>query len=83
MSTLVEVTCVSKKEKAHWSKEYPRAWEIELEVPYGENNIFWKLSGGTNLMLNTCNPAAADQFEIGGKFEVVISKKVEELTPAA
>lgn len=77
-STLVRVKCLSKKEGINWNKENPRSFAIELEVPYDQNSIFWKLSGGTNLVLNTVNKAAADMFQIEGSYDIVISPTVLE-----
>ena len=76
-ATQVEVTCISKKEEAHYTKENPVVTTMELEVPYDINSIYYKLSGGTNFELRTCNQAAADMFTIGKKYMVVI-KPVEE-----
>lgn len=73
MSTKVKCKCISKKESQNYSKENPIATAIELEVPYDQNSIYWKLSGGTNLMLNTVNKAAADMFVIGNDYDIVIS----------
>lgn len=77
-STKVKVKCVSKKQSAHYDKENPTAHVIELEVPYDQKSIYWKLSGGTNLHLNTCNQAAADMFEIGKEYDVVIQPAEQE-----
>lgn len=76
MQTNVKVTCVSKKESKNWMPDNPIATAIELEVPYDQNSIYWKLSGGTNLMLNTVNKAAADMFVIGNEYDIVISPSV-------
>jgi hypothetical protein len=73
MSTKVRATCVSKKESKNYSTDYPIATAIELEVPYDQKSIYWKLSGGTNLTLNTVNQAAADMFVIGNAYDIVIS----------
>lgn len=72
-STKVVAKCVSKKETLNYSNEYPKAVAIELEVPYEQSSIYWKLSGGTNLTLNTVNLEAANMFEIGEDYEIVIS----------
>lgn len=74
MSTLVQMKCVSKKESINYNPEFPKSYAIELEVPYDQNSIFWKMSGGTNIVLNTVNQAAADQFEIGKFFELNITE---------
>ncbi|MBN8821286.1 MULTISPECIES: hypothetical protein [unclassified Spirosoma] len=73
MSTKVRVTCVSKKESKNWDTTNPIATAIELEVPYDQKSVYWKLSGGTNLTLNTVNKAAADMFVIGGEYDIVVS----------
>lgn len=73
MSTKVKVTCISKKESKNWDKENPITTAIELEVPYDQKSIYWKLSGGTNLTLNTVNKSAADMFVLGDEYDIVIS----------
>lgn len=78
MSTKVRVKCVSKKESQNYNPERPIATAIELEVPYDQNSIYWKLSGGTNLTLNTVNQAAADMFKLGEEYDVVISPSTPE-----
>lgn len=78
MSTKVKVKCVSKKESQNYNPEYPVATAIELEVPYDQNSIYWKLSGGTNLTLNTVNQAAADMFKLGEEYDIVISPSIPE-----
>ena len=77
MATKVVVECIGKKEKKNWDLNRPKAWEIELQVPYDQNSVYFQLSGGTGFNLNTVNEDAAKEFEIGGKYEVLISK-VEE-----
>ena len=72
-ATVVQVKCVSKKQKNNYNEELPISHEIELEVPYDQQSIFWKMSGGTNITLNTVNQAAADMFIIGKTFEINIS----------
>lgn len=74
-STTVELTVVSKKQGFRYSKQNPTAHEIELEVPYDQKNIFWKLSGGTNMVLNTINQDAADMFVIGETVVMTIAPK--------
>lgn len=71
--TAVQVKCVSKKEGRHPYGDQRHQHEIELEVPYDTSNIFYQLSGGTNLTLKTINPEAADMFKIDDKYEVQIS----------
>lgn len=77
-STVVELKVVSKKQKfSH--PDYPQQHEIELEVPYGQDNIFWKMSGGTNMVLNTVNQDAADMFVIGDTVVMTIAPKEKEV----
>lgn len=76
--TKVKVTCLSKKEAKNWDPENPIATTIELEVPYDQKSIYWKLSGGTNLALNTVNKDAADMFIIGEDYDIVISPSEKE-----
>lgn len=78
MQTKVKVKCISKKESVNWNTENPIATAIELEVPYDQNSIYWKLSGGTNLTLNTVNKNAADMFVIGNEYDILVSPAVAE-----
>lgn len=71
MSTKVVARCVSKKESEYYQP--PIQTQIELSVPYDKKSIYWKLSGGTNLLLNTINQEAADMFEIGKDYDIIIS----------
>lgn len=76
-STIVKVACVSKKQARNYAPEHPIAHQIELEVPYDQNSIYYKMSGGTNLTLNTVNSEAAAMFEIGKTYDLVISPSAE------
>jgi len=73
MSTKVVAKCISKKESKNYDPENPIRTIIELEVPYDQKSIYWKMSGGTNLELNTVNQAAADMFELDKDYDIVIS----------
>lgn len=75
--TIVKARCVSKKESESHNQKHPVATCIELEVPYDQESIYWKMSGGTNLELNTVNQAAADMFELGKDYDIVISPSKE------
>ena len=77
MSTKVKVKCVSKKESANYAPENPIATAIELQVPYDQKSIYYQLSGGTALTLNTVNKEAADMFVIGNDYDIVISPSAE------
>lgn len=73
MSTKVVAKCISKKESKNHDPENPIRTVIELEVPYEQKSIYWKMSGGTNLELNTVNQAAADMFELDKNYDIIIS----------
>ena len=72
-STKVVAKCISKKESENHDPQNPIATVIELEVPYNQQSIYWKMSGGTNLELNTVNKVAADMFVLGKNYSIVIS----------
>jgi hypothetical protein len=76
-STKVKCKCISKKESASYSKENPIQTAIELQVPYDQSSIYFQLSGGTSVLLNTVNQAAADMFVIGKDYDLVISPSEE------
>lgn len=78
MSTKVKVKCISKKESVNYNTEHPIATAIELQVPYDQKSIYWQLSGGTNLTLNTVNKNAADMFVIGDEYDIIISPAIAE-----
>jgi hypothetical protein len=73
MSTTVKCQCVSKKITQSYNKENPVATQIELQVPYDQNSIWYQMSGGTNTVLNTINQDAADMFKLGAYYDVVIT----------
>lgn len=77
-STIVKVKCISKKESKNWSPENPLLTEIELEVPYDQNSIYHKMSGGTNMILRTVNQGAADMFVIDSDYDMVLSPSQPE-----
>jgi hypothetical protein len=77
MSTKVQCTCISKKETQSYNKENPVNTAIELQVPYDQSSVYYQMSGGTALLLNTVNQAAADMFAVGGKYDIVISPSEE------
>jgi hypothetical protein len=73
MNTTVKVRCNSKKETLNYDPSKPIATAIELTVPYDQNSIFYQMSGGTTMILNTVNQVAADMFQIGKDYDMVIS----------
>lgn len=77
--TLVEVTCTSKKQTQSYKPDQP-SHEIELSVPYDQSSIFYQMSGGTVMKLNTINQEAAAMFVIGNVYEMSIKPK--EVAPA-
>jgi hypothetical protein len=78
MSTKVKVKCISKKESANYNKEFPISTGIELQVPYDQSSIYYQMSGGTGLTLNTVNQAAADMFKIGADYDIIICPSESE-----
>lgn len=72
--TVVELTVVSKKETKFNPGDDPQ-FAMELAVPYDHQSIFYQMSGGTTLNLNTINKEAADMFEPGDTFEMTLKKK--------
>lgn len=76
-ATIVEATCISKKESQSYNKDNPTQTAIELAIPYDQRNIYYQLSGGTTINLNTINKEAADMFKIGGKYKIVISESTQ------
>ncbi len=73
MSTIVKTKCVSKKESVNYYPQKPIVTAIELQVPYDQNSIYYQLSGGTALTLNTVNQEAANMFKLGESYDIVIS----------
>lgn len=71
MTTQVKCKCVSKKQSKSYEPN-PVQHEIELEVPYDQNSIYYKLSGGTNMVLRTINQEAAGMFVIGSEYMLSI-----------
>ena len=78
MTTKVKVKSISKKENINYDPNHPIATAIELEVPYDQKSIYWKMSGGTNLTLNTVNKDAADMFILGNEYDILISPSEKE-----
>lgn len=73
MSTKVVCKCTAKKESVNYDPEHPVSTAIELSVPYDQKSIYYQLSGGTTMTLNTVNQAAADMFQLGKDYDLVIS----------
>ncbi len=71
--TIVKVKCNSKKETANYDPTKPVCTAIELHVPYDQNSVFYQMSGGTTLVLNTVNQEAADMFKLNGEYMLEIS----------
>jgi hypothetical protein len=81
-STIVELQVISKKEGHQYqSPGNPKEFEIELGLDYNPQNVYYKLSGGTNMVLRTINKEAADMFVLGETVVMTISPKVKEVTP--
>jgi hypothetical protein len=77
--TIVECECISKKQVKNYDPKRPLSHVIELQVPYDQNSIFWAMSGGTNINLNTVNQEAAEMFVIGQKYMIDIYPKPVEV----
>jgi hypothetical protein len=77
MATKVKVKCVSKKESQNYDPNHPITTAIELQVPYDQNSIYYQLSGGTGMVLNTVNQEAADMFQLGKDYDILISPSEE------
>lgn len=77
-STKVKVTCSSKKESMNYDPKNPISTAIELDVPYDQSSIYYQMSGGTKIMLNTVNKAAADMFVLGKSYDLILSPSIEE-----
>lgn len=72
-ATQVKMTCVSKKQSREWSANPTVQHEIELQVPYDQSSIYYKLSGGTNIVLRTINEEAANMFQLQGEYILTIA----------
>lgn len=77
MNTKVKCKCVSKKEVVNYNPEYPISTAIELSVPYDQSSVYYQMSGGTVLTLNTVNQAAADMFKLGNSYDLVVSESFD------
>ena len=73
MTTKVKCTCISKKESQSYNKDFPISTAIELQVPYDQNSIYYQMSGGTAIVLNTVNQEAANMFKLGGEYDILIT----------
>ncbi len=74
--TVVELQVLSKAEGYQYqSVQNPKEWQIELGLNYDPSNVFYKLSGGTNMVLRTINPDAAAMFNLGETVVMTISPK--------
>ena len=64
METTVKVKCLSKKNALSYNGANPICCSIELAVPYDQTSIFYQMSGGTAMTLNTINDDAAQNIGI-------------------
>lgn len=77
--TVVELQVLSKTEGYQYqSLTNPKEFQIELGLQYDPTNVFYKLSGGTNMVLRTINADAADMFLVGDTVVMTISPKQKE-----
>jgi hypothetical protein len=70
--TIIEMTVDSTKQTASYNVEHPTQHTIECNIPYGEENVFFRMSGGTTLTLLTINDDAAELFKAGKKIRITI-----------
>lgn len=76
MTTKVKCKCISKKEFQNYNNfdgVHPISTAVELQVGYDPKSVYYQLSGGTNLTLNTCNQEVADMFKIGNEYNILVS----------
>lgn len=84
MSVVVRIKVNSKSVQNHWTKDETTGktnvnTTIDMNTVYTNdkndpNYIFSALSGGTKFSLATINQEAADQFELDGEYECVITR---------
>lgn len=72
-STKVKVKCISKKECHTYNTDGTKQTEIEMHVGYDQKNVYFQQSGGTGMKLMTINQEAADMFELGKDYDIIIS----------
>lgn len=78
--TVIEMTVESTKQGNNGNSAVTQH-EIQCNVPYGQDNIFYRMSGGTTLTLMTVNDDAASIFKAGGKIKVTIESMELPLKP--
>ena len=68
--------CGSTKQGRPWKdgETTKRQHEIDFDIPYGQNNVFFQLSGGTALKLITNNEDAASGIAAGKKYRCTIEE---------
>lgn len=69
---IVELTVDSTTQRASGNTEHPTQHEIHCNLPYGQDNVFFRMSGGTTLSLLTINDNAAKIFKSGKKVRLTI-----------
>ena len=77
-STVVEMTCSEKKtSQSAYNKKTDGSIDkqntIVFDLPFDKTNIYYQLSGGTKVELNTISQEAADMFVVGNKYKFEIS----------
>ena len=70
--TIIEMSVDSTKQSPINMVEHPLQHEIHCNIPYGQDNVFFRMSGGTTLTLLTINDEAASIFKPGKKIRVTI-----------
>ena len=72
MKTQVEVKLVSIKKELNYNPDRPFRYELQFEVPYDPQSIYYQLSGGTKPTFNTTNQEVVDSMVLSGKYMITI-----------
>lgn len=74
---IIEMECESTKQGKPYANNAgvtSRQHEIDFSIPYGQNNVFYQLSGGTALKLLTVNEDAVSGVQAGKKYRITIEE---------
>jgi len=78
MKTQIEVKLKGKKITESYNKDRPIAYELEFEVPYDQNGIYYQLSGGTAPVFRTINQEVGESMVLGAKYMITIEPVTKE-----
>ena len=76
---IIEMECESTKQGKPYANGIGgtnRQHEIDFNIPYAQNNVFYSLSGGTTLKLITVNEDAVSHVAAGKKYRMTIEEIV-------